>query len=57
MTFQSLYFELESQHRLKTSRRISIFEKVKMFFYILALGASNKKIQERLQYLREIISR
>lgn len=44
MTFQSLHFELESQHRLKTSRRISIFEKVKIFLYILALGASNKKM-------------
>jgi hypothetical protein len=46
-TFQSLCFQLENQYRLKASRRMCVFEKVRMFLYTIALGASNREVQER----------
>ncbi|KAJ6893013.1 hypothetical protein NC652_027116 [Populus alba x Populus x berolinensis] len=56
-TLKSLAFELETMYRLKPSRRMSIIKKVGMFFYTLALGASNRKVQERFQHLDETVSR
>jgi hypothetical protein len=55
-TFQILYFDLKSQYRLKVSRRMSVIEKVCMFLFVLALGASNRKVQERFQHSGEIVS-
>jgi hypothetical protein len=34
-----------------------VFEKVGIFLYTIALGASNREIQERFQHLGETISR
>ena len=56
-TFNNLCLDLESQYELKTSRRMSVFEKVGMFLYTLSLGASNKEMQERFQHSGETISR
>jgi hypothetical protein len=56
ITFQSLYFQLENQYGLKVSRRMCVFGKVGMFLYTLVFGASNRKVQERFQHLRETIS-
>jgi len=49
-TLQSLCVDLETLYGLKQSRRMSAIEKVDMFLYTLALGASNRKVQERFQY-------
>jgi SPX domain protein involved in polyphosphate accumulation len=49
-TLQSLCVDLETLYGLKQSRRMSVIEKVDMFLYTLALGASNRKVQERFQY-------
>ena len=57
MTFQSLCFQLENQYGLKASRRMCAFEKVGIFLYIIALGASNMEVHERFQHLGETISR
>ena len=54
--FQSLCFQLENQYGLKASRRMCVFEKVRMFLYTIALGASNMKVYERFQHSRETIS-
>jgi len=56
MTFQILYFDLKSQYGLKVSRRMSVIEKVCMFLFVLALGASNREVQERFQHSEEIVS-
>jgi len=56
-TFQSLCFQLENQYGLKASRRMCVFEKVGIFLYTIALGASNREIQERFQHLGETIRR
>jgi hypothetical protein len=56
-TFQSLCFQLENQYGLKASKRMCVFEKVGIFLYTIALGASNREVQERFQHLRETISR
>jgi len=56
-TFQSFCFHLETQYGLKPSRRISVIEKVGMFLYTLALGASNREVQERFQHSGETVSR
>jgi hypothetical protein len=37
-------FQLENQYELKTFRRMCVFEKVGMFLYTIALGASNRKV-------------
>jgi hypothetical protein len=55
-TFQILYFDLKSQYGLKVSRRMSVIEKVCMFLFVLALGASNREVQERFQHSGEIVS-
>jgi hypothetical protein len=34
-----------------------VFEKVRIFLYTIALGASNRKVQERFQHSGETISR
>jgi hypothetical protein len=36
---------------------MSIIENVAMFLYILALGASNREVQERFQYLGETVNK
>ena len=55
-TFQSLCFQLENQYGLKTSRRTCVFEKVGMFLYTIAFGASNMEVYKRFQHSRETIS-
>jgi len=50
-------YDLETQYGLKPLRMINVNEKVVMFFYIITLSASNKKIQERSQNLGKTISR
>jgi len=57
VTFQSFCFHLETQYGLKPSRSISVIEKVGMFLYTLALGASNKEVQKRFQHSSETVSR
>jgi len=49
-TLKSLSYELETMYGLKPSRRMSVIEKVGMFLYTLALGASNREVQERFQH-------
>jgi hypothetical protein len=44
MIFHSLFFDLESQRRLKASKTIRVIEKVGMFLYTSTLGASNREI-------------
>jgi len=56
-TFKSLSLELETMYGLKPSRRMSVIEKVGMFLYTLALGASNREVQERFQHSGETMSR
>ena len=56
-TLKSLALELETMYGLKPSRRMSVIEKVGMFLYTLALGASNKEVQERFQHSGETVSR
>ena len=55
-TFQSLCFDLKSQYGFKASRKMGVIEKVHMFLFALALGASNRKVQERSQHSGEIVS-
>lgn len=57
LIFQTLYFDLESQYRLKAVRMMSVIEKIDMFLYTLALGSSNRKVHERFQHLEETVSR
>jgi len=56
-TLKSLALELETMYRLKPSRRMSVIEKIGMFLYTLALGASNREVQERFQHSGETVSR
>jgi hypothetical protein len=56
-TFKSLSLELETMYGLKPSRQMSVIEKVGMFLYTLALGASNREVQERFQHSGETVSR
>jgi len=56
-TLFSLCNDLETHYNLKPSRRMSVIEKVTMFLYIIAVGASNREMQERFQYLDETVSR
>jgi len=46
-TFQSICFDLETQYELKPLKRMNVIEKDNMFHYTLALGASNRKVNER----------
>jgi hypothetical protein len=36
--FQTLYFGLESQYKLKALKMMSVIEKINMFLYTLALS-------------------
>ena len=56
-TLLSLCTELETHHGLKPSRRMSVIEKVAMFLFTIAVGASNRQVQERFQHSGETISR
>jgi hypothetical protein len=56
-TLKSLALELETMYRLKPSRWMSVIEKVGMFLYTLALGASNREVQKRFQHSGETVSR
>ncbi|GJV71596.1 copia protein [Tanacetum coccineum] len=55
--FINLCEELESKYGLKSSDRMSVVEKLRVFIYILAVGVSNKDVGERFQRLGETISR
>jgi len=56
-TLLSLCNDLETHHDLKPSRRMSVIEKVAMFLFTIAVGASNREVQEIFQHSDEIISR
>jgi len=56
-TLQTLCYDLETQYGLKPSRRTSVIEKVAMFLYTIALGATNRQVQERFQHSDETVSR
>ncbi|WOH13708.1 hypothetical protein DCAR_0833219 [Daucus carota subsp. sativus] len=56
-TFFQLSHDLENIYELKPSRRMSVIEKVGIFVFILAQGASNRHAQERFQHSGETISR
>jgi hypothetical protein len=56
-TLQSLCVDLEMLYGLKQSRRMSDIEKVGMFLYTLALGASNREVQERFQHSGETVNK
>nr|XP_034896703.1 protein ALP1-like [Populus alba] len=56
-TFLSLCTDLETRYGLKTSRRMSVIEKVAMFLFTIAVGASNRQVQERFQHSGETVSR
>nr|XP_034902955.1 protein ALP1-like [Populus alba] len=56
-TLLSLCSDLETTYGLKPSRRMSVIEKVAIFLYTIALGASNREVQERFQHSGETISR
>jgi len=53
----SLCTELETHNGLKPSRRMSVIEKAVMFLFTIAIGASNRQVQERFQHSGETISR
>ena len=55
-TLQNLYYDLETQYGLNPSRRTSVIEKVAMFLYTIALGATNRQVQERFQHSCETVS-
>jgi hypothetical protein len=44
-TLLSLCTELETHHDLKLSRRMSVIEKVAIFLFTKAVGASNRQEQ------------
>jgi len=56
-TLLSLCNDLEMHHGLKPSRKINVIEKVTMFLFTIAVGASNKQVHERFQHSGETISR
>jgi hypothetical protein len=55
-TLQNLCYDLETQYELKPSKRTSVIDKVAMFLYTIALGASNRQVQERFQHFGETMS-
>ena len=55
--FVSLCEELSTKYGLRPSSRMSIFEKVVTFLYILALAILNKVVGERFQHSDDTISR
>ena len=56
-TFIQLCEVLQSKYGLKPSKRMSIVEKVGIFVYTLAMGASNRDVGERFQRSGETVSR
>ena len=56
-TLLGLCNELKSKYGLKPSRRMSVIEKVCMFLWTIAIGASNRQVQERFQHSGETVSR
>ncbi|KAJ9145635.1 hypothetical protein P3X46_027997 [Hevea brasiliensis] len=56
-TLIKLCLDLECHYKLKCSKKMTILEKVGMFLYVLALGASNRQVQERFQHSGETVSR
>ena len=56
-TFLQLCDDLEKHHGLHESRRMSTIEKVRMFLYTLAAGASNRDVAKRFQHSGEPVSR
>ena len=56
-TLLDLCNALETHYGLKPSRRMSVIEKVGMFLFTLAVGASNRHVQERFQHSGETVSR
>ncbi|KAG5243666.1 protein ALP [Salix suchowensis] len=56
-TLLGLCHDLETRYGLKPSRRMCVLEKVGMFLFTLAVGASNRHVQERFQHSGETVSR
>ena len=56
-TLQNLCYDLETQYGLKPSKRTSVIDKVAMFLYTIALGATNSQVQERFQHSSETMSK
>ncbi|KAG5240959.1 protein ALP [Salix suchowensis] len=56
-TLLSLCYELQTRYGLNPSRRMCVLEKVGMFLFTLAVGASNRHVQERFQHSGETVSR
>jgi hypothetical protein len=40
----SLYYDLKTQYRLKTSRRMNVIEKVTTFLCTITIGALNREV-------------
>ncbi|XP_058775533.1 uncharacterized protein LOC131649792 [Vicia villosa] len=55
--FTQLCEDLQSKYGLQPSRRMTVVEKVDIFMYTLAMGASNRDVRERFQHYGETISR
>ncbi|KAG5225493.1 protein ALP [Salix suchowensis] len=56
-TLMNLCVDLETQYGLKPSSRMSVMEKVPMFLFTIAIGTSNREVQERFQHSGETVSR
>ncbi|KAG5235385.1 protein ALP [Salix suchowensis] len=56
-TLLGLCHDLETRYGLKPSRRMCVLEEVGMFLFTLAVGASNRHVQERFQHSGETVSR
>ncbi|KAG5228228.1 protein ALP [Salix suchowensis] len=56
-TLLSLCNDLETRYGLKPLRRMCVLEKVRMFLFTLAVGASNRHVQERFQHSSKTVSR
>jgi hypothetical protein len=55
--FIQLCEDLQSKYGLQPSKRMTVVEKVGIFVYTLAMGASNRDVRERFQHSGETISR
>ncbi|XP_031108447.1 uncharacterized protein LOC116012916, partial [Ipomoea triloba] len=55
--FKQLCEDLYSKYELRSTRNMSIVEKVGIFIYTLAMGASNRDVGERFQRSGETINR
>lgn len=56
-TLMSLCNDLETHYGLKPSRRMCVIKKVGIFLFTLAVGTSNRHVQERFQHSGETVSR